>query len=253
MSQLPKVSGILPTGYGSEYFRVAADAFLASTYEGELELVILDNNEKPIEDLIPDDPRVKYFHCDRMPVGALRNLGTSYSTGDICITIDEDDWSGADRVTRQVARLQETGKSVTGFHSVYYYDMADGKTYKYWYEPNRPHHPYACGSSQCYTKAWWEQHKFPMTGIEDYEFQTEALHRNQLDSTDGAELIVVRAHNTSVCFPTQLGVHRQFPSVPKDALPQSFYLAIAPKVIAKPKQKAAKQVVTQESPCPSLA
>jgi glycosyltransferase involved in cell wall biosynthesis len=238
MSDLPKVSGILPVGYGSEYFRVAADAFLASTYEGDLELIVLDNNESPIEDAIPDDPRVKYYHCDWMPVGALRNLGTSYATGDICVTIDEDDWSHPERVGEQVGRLIGTGKAVTGFHSIYYFDMGNGRTYKYWYEPNRNHPPYACGSSQCYTKAWWTKHPFPETGIEDYAFQLEALNANELDSTDGAELLVARAHDNSACHPTQLGTHRQFPAVPKEELPAEFYKAIAPKAVAKPKSKS---------------
>lgn len=241
MSDLPKVSGILPVGYGAEYFRVAADAFLASTYEGQLELVILDNNETPLDpSLIPDDPRVMYFHCDRMPVGALRNLGTSYATGDVCITIDEDDWSGPERVSEQVARLTSTGKAVTGFHSLYYFDMSNGQTFKYHFEPNRPHPPYACGSSQCYTRAWWDQRKFPDTGIEDYGFQLEALHADQLDSTDGGQLLVARAHDSSVCHPTQLGTHRQFPSVQKDELPAEFYTAITPRVIAKQKKRSSK-------------
>lgn len=241
MSDLPKVSGILPVGYGSDYFRVAADAFLASTYAGELELVILDNNETPLDQsLIPNDARVKYYHCDRMPVGALRNLGTSYATGDICISLDEDDWSHPERVGQQVGRLIGTGKSVTGFHSIYYYDTNDRKTYKYWYEPNRNHPPYACGSSQCYLKSWWEKHKFPETGVEDFAFQQKALHNNELDSIDGAELLVARAHGDSMCHPTQLGTHRQFPAVPQDALPAEFYRAISPKVVARPKSKSKK-------------
>jgi glycosyltransferase involved in cell wall biosynthesis len=238
-SDLPKVSGILPVGYGEEYFRVAADAFLASTYEGELELVILDNNETPLDpSLLPDDPRVQYHHCDRMPVGALRNLGTSYSTGDIIVNLDEDDYSSPDRITIQVARLTSTGKAVTGFHSILYFDCGNSGTYRYHYEPNRPHPPYACGSSQCYTKAWWEQHNYPTSGIEDYSFQLEALNNNELDSIDGAQLLVARAHDSSVCHPGQLGIHRQFPSVPKEDLPAAFYAAIAPEVVAKPKSKS---------------
>jgi glycosyltransferase involved in cell wall biosynthesis len=77
VSGLPKVSGILPVGCGDRYFRVAMSAFLAQTYEGELELVVVDNSDKPIEDLLPDDDRIKYFRSDRLPVGALRNAGTS--------------------------------------------------------------------------------------------------------------------------------------------------------------------------------
>jgi hypothetical protein len=254
MSDLPKVSGILPVGCGDRYFQVAMSAFLAQTYEGELELVVVDNSDKPIEDLLPDDDRIKYFRSDRLPVGALRNAGTSYATGDICITIDEDDYSHPDRVAHQVGRLLTTGKSVTGFHALYYYDTSNGQTYKYWYElPPRNHIPYACGSSQCYTKAWWDKHKFPTTGIEDYAFQLEAMQHNQLDSTDAGQLLIVRAHSDSVCFPTQLGVHRQFPAVPADALPKEFYAAIktATAPTAKATQKTTTAVITGEQPCPT--
>ena len=249
MSDLPKVSGILPCGYGDKYFRVAADAFLASTYEGELELIILDNNATPVKDLIPADPRVHYYQCAKMPVGALRNLGTSYATGTICCNLDEDDWSHPERIGEQVGRLIGTGKSVTGFHSIYYYDTGNGSTYKYWYEPNqRNHPPYACGSSQMFTKAWWEKHPFPSTGIEDFGFQNAALAAGQLDSIDGSQLLVARAHSGSVCTPTQLGRHKQFPAVPKTDLPPQFYAAISPKVVAaKPKPKAKAATTTQEN------
>jgi glycosyltransferase involved in cell wall biosynthesis len=222
---------------------VAAEAFLSSTYEGELELVILDNNETPLDpSVLPDDPRVKYYHCARMSVGALRNLGTSYATGDICVSIDEDDWSHPERVSQQVARLLETGKSVTGFHSIFYFHESDGSTFKYHYEPNRSHPPYACGSSQCYRKSWWEKHPFPAAGIEDYAFQLEARNANQLDSIHGADLLVARAHGDSACYPRQLGRHKQFPSVRKDELPAEFYRAIAPKTeVPKAKAKTTKK------------
>ena len=79
----------MPVGYGERYFRVALGSFLSQVYD-DLELVVLDNSGESIEPLLPHDSRIKYFHCPRMPVGALRNLGTRYATGEICITWDED-------------------------------------------------------------------------------------------------------------------------------------------------------------------
>jgi hypothetical protein len=46
-----------------------------------------------------------------------------------------------------------------------------------------------------------------------------------------------------MCFPAQLGIHRQFPTVPKEELHEEFYNEIAPKAVAKPQKK----VTTQES------
>jgi glycosyltransferase involved in cell wall biosynthesis len=250
MTTLPKVSGIMPVGCGDRYFIVAANAFLSQRYEGELELVIVDNSDESIESLLPVDDRIVYHRCARMAVGALRNLGTSLSTGDVCVSIDEDDWSHPDRIATQVQRLIDTGKAVTGFHSIFYYDTHNDSTFKYWYEPaGRNHPPYACGSSQMYTRAWWTKHKFPETGVEDYPFSRNALNHNQLDSIDAAHLFVARAHSDSTCYPKQLGVHRQFPAVPRAALPAEFFTAINP-ITVKPaaKQKAKRNQKTSNAP-----
>ena len=237
----------MPVGAGERFYPVAAASFLSQTYAGELELVVIDNSDTAITNL-PDDPRIKYHRSDRLSVGALRNLGTSLSTGEVCVSIDEDDWSHPDRVATQVERLQSTGKAVTGFHSILYFEISNGNTYRYHYDRSgRPHIPYACGSSQCYLRSWWDTHKFPESGIEDFAFQQEALHANQLDSTDGAQLLVARAHDDSECYPRQLGIHQQFPSVAKDELPPEFYAALTPTptntpapAVAKAKAKTAK-------------
>jgi glycosyltransferase involved in cell wall biosynthesis len=210
----------MPCGYGTKYFRTALNCFLQQDYAGPLELIIVDNNTEPIEHLLSTDSRIKYVRCARMPVGALRNLGTSYATGDICISGDEDDWSASNRVTEQVRRLQESGKAVTGWHSLLFYDMYDGVCYRYTH--GAP--PYCCGTSQCYTKKWWERHKFPAQGVEDYYFQKEAAEAGQLDSTDAGQLCVVRSHRDSKC-PPRFG-SAQFPSVPRSELPQDFFTCL---------------------------
>jgi glycosyltransferase involved in cell wall biosynthesis len=243
VSDLPKVSAVLPACYG-DMALMAVQSFLAQTYSGELELIILDNNADghTIEDKLPTDSRIQYHRVARQPVGALRNAGNALATGDIIANWDADDWSHPERIGQQVGRLLGTGKSVTGYHSIYYY--ANGATYKYYYEPNRTHPPYACGSSQTYLKSWWDAHPYPTTGIEDFAFQSAALYAHQLDSVDGAELLVARAHSDSVCYPTQLGKHRQFPAVPKTDLPSQFYDAIAPKAVASTKNLKTKSKST---------
>jgi len=232
-----KVSCILPWGYGDRYIGVAVRSFLSQTYENR-ELVIVDNNTNPVEFNVgvlegqeghfPVKYSFGYIESDQTSVGALRNLGTSVATGEICINWDEDDWSHPDRIAAQVTRLQESGKAVTGWHSFLYYDEVSGKAYKYLYEPNpgRKHPPYACGTSQCYLKSWWKQHKFPETGVEDQEFSTEAMQAGQLDSCDAGQLLVAVVHKDSMCYPQQLGRHRQLPEVERDALPKEFFEAI---------------------------
>jgi glycosyltransferase involved in cell wall biosynthesis len=223
---LPKVSCIMPCGYGDKYVWTAAECWFDQTYEGPLELVIVDNNEDDTLSFMRETPLpscVVYVRSPKMPVGALRNLGTSHATGEVCINWDEDDWSHPDRVKEQVKRLLESGKAVTGWHSILFYDMCTVRAYKYSYEPSgRNHPPYAMGTSQCYLKSWWEKHKFPENQtVEDLGFQQEALYAGQLDSCDAGQLCVVRAHHDSKCHPQFVG--KQFVAVSGDYLPREFY------------------------------
>jgi glycosyltransferase involved in cell wall biosynthesis len=214
----------MPVGYSDRFFRLALHCFLNQTYRGPVEIVVLDNSDQSIEHLLPDDKRIKYHLCQRMPVGALRNLGTTLATGDICITGDEDDWSSPDRVSAQVARLQETGKAVTGWHNIFYHDAETDECLKYRFErAGIPHIPYACGTSQVYLRTWWEKHPFPSTGVEDYAFQKAAQDAKQLDSTDAEGLCVARAHRDSKCPIGQYRGSRQFQLVPPSSLPPKFF------------------------------
>jgi glycosyltransferase involved in cell wall biosynthesis len=231
---LPKVSCILPTGYGAQYAPTAFDCWRYQTYAGERELVVVDNNDVPWTETLgvssdelawlSNEMGIKYVRSKRMPVGGLRNLGTQHATGEICITWDEDDWYSPDRVAFQVGRLLETGMSVTGFHNLLYYDERDGQAWKYFFSPDRPHHPYAPGGSQCYRKDWWERHKFEEIGVEDLPFSTAALHAGVLDSTDCGQMYVARIHGNNV-VPKHL-VGKQWVLVGKAALPKEFLMPV---------------------------
>lgn len=226
---MPTVSIIMPVGYGDRFFQLALNCFLNQTYEGEIQVVVVDNSDAPIEDLLPEDDRITYHRCERMPVGALRNLGTSLASGEICITGDEDDWSAPNRVESQVSRLLESGKAVTGWHNILYFEPQTSRCFKYLYAAGRnASEPYACGTSHCYLKSWWEQHPFPNTGVEDYEFQLETMQAGQLDSCDAGQLCVARAHSDSMCpIAHYVGRHAQFVLVSRNDLPIGFFADIA--------------------------
>jgi glycosyltransferase involved in cell wall biosynthesis len=227
MNTLPLVSCVMPVGYGDKYFQVALECFLSQNYKGELEIILVDNSRESIESLLPktavskDICKFVYQRCEPMSVGALRNLGNSFATGEVIVNCDEDDWSHPNRLTAQVERLQESGKAVTGWHNVLFYDASTDRCYKYRYSSTPP---YACGTSHCYLREWWQQHSYPGTGIEDYLFQKQASDSRQLDSVDAQQLCVVRAHKDSKC-PPQLGSH-QFPAVERSMLPTEFFTAI---------------------------
>jgi glycosyltransferase involved in cell wall biosynthesis len=224
---LPKVSCILPTGYGDKYVFGAIQCFLDQTYHGELELVVVDNNDESIHPLLPPDSRIKYTGCSRQPVGRLRNLGTQFATGEVCITWDEDDWSAPKRVESQVQRLLEQRKAVTGWDGLLFWDEDTQKGYKYVYEPSGGKHPpYACGTSQCYLKSWWEDHKFVEHGVEDYPFSDAARNSGQLDSCDAGLLCVARIHKQNIVTKKQVLGQQQFAAVERSQFPQEFFASI---------------------------
>jgi glycosyltransferase involved in cell wall biosynthesis len=135
MSTLPKVSAVMPVGKGDTYYPLALACFSSQDYEGELELVVVDNSDEPIS--VPDDPRIRYFRVERMPVGALRNYGNTQASGEVLINWDEDDWSAPNRISFQVQRLTDTRRALTGFHNICFYNTVDGSTYK----PKNSSHP----------------------------------------------------------------------------------------------------------------
>lgn len=230
MTDLPSVSCIMPCGYGDKYVAVAIECFMRQNYAAPLELVVVDDNDPghTIEHVLPTadtegQDAISYLQCERTSVGSLRNIGSQVARGEVLISWDEDDWSHPDRVASQVERLRTSGKAVTGWHSILFYDTSTNFCYKYHFA-NHPHPPYACGTSHCYTKAWWTNHPYPETGIEDYQFQKTAADHGQLDSTDADQLCVVRAHKDSKCPPQFVG--RQWSQVERSLLPHEFFIAI---------------------------
>ena len=243
---LPKVSCILCAGYGDRFVGMAVECFLNQDYQGELELVLVDNNDEPLDVSYLRDSLGSgfvYVRSKRLPVGALRNLGTQHTTGEICVTWDEDDWYAPDRVSAQVKRLADTGADVTGWHNVLYWDEANGRAFKYLYSPGYNHPPYAIGMSQCYRKDWWEKHPFPDAGIEDLPFSKEAMHARRLDSCDAGKLCVARIHDRNVCNKrsNHLGTHKQWPEMERTALPEEFLIAIGEKEAASSIPQEAEQ------------
>jgi glycosyltransferase involved in cell wall biosynthesis len=223
---LPKVSCIMPTCFGEKYVRTALACWTAQNYEGELELVVLDNNVEDVVFGFYAFLDVKYIRTTRKPVGALRNEAIKEATGEIICMWDEDDWSATNRIAAQVDRLLQTGKAVTGWHNVFYWGESTDKTFKYLYSPTgHKVAPYAIGMSHCFRKSWWDKHPYVEQGVEDRIFSDTAMFLGQLDSCDAGQLYVARAHGNNACL-KQLG-SRHFPEVERSAFPKEFFDAMS--------------------------
>lgn len=218
---MPLVSAVMPTHNRKDLIGMAIDAYLAQTFRDK-ELVILDSGDDGTEEIVPRREDIRYCRPARkLNVGGMRNAAVNLAQGKIILHWDSDDWSAPERMERQVKRLYDSQKQLTGFHDVLYYDARDGKTYHYMhYLP-----PFAAGTSMCYFKAWWEKHKFNEVVVgEDSDFSSAAKGQLQLDSclTDG--MLVARTHGKN-SFTPPLGKNFFKPCEPSE-LPAGFYAAL---------------------------
>ena len=116
--------------------------------------------------------------------------------------------------------LLSSGRQLTGYNKLLYWNEPDGKTYKFVCEA-----PYAAGSSQCFWKIWWEQHPYPeIHSGEDRVMSAAASGAGQLDCHDGGQMLVARAHEGNTWKPT-LGIG-MFPACDPVDFPPEFFAAI---------------------------
>jgi glycosyltransferase involved in cell wall biosynthesis len=158
-----------------------------------VELLILADGED-VQDLVPADSRIRLIHlAEQRNIGEKRNFGCSQAIGEIICHWDDDDWSGPQRLERQINMLNESGSAVAGFHSMRFTDGP--RWWKYEGTAN-----YALGTSLCYRRQWWQGHAFDAKNIgEDNAFVSVASSAQQLASVDAGELMYATIHpgNTS--------------------------------------------------------
>lgn len=158
------------------------------------ELLIVADGEGVL-DLIPDDRRIRLIHLQgRHDIGTKRNFGCSRALGNIIAHWDDDDFSAAPRLEDQVARLQLSGKAVTGYRRMRFTDGV-----KWWQYTGAPN--YVVGTSLCYRRDWWQDHPFPAKSVgEDGDFVMMAAQAGALDvAPDAGPLMHATIHdgNTS--------------------------------------------------------
>lgn len=213
------VSAIMPTRGRPVLSAIALNSFLAQTYPHK-QLVILDDAEDPSFRQPPEFKGVAYLRLDdRRTIAAKRNMGCAAAHGEILMHFDSDDWSAPDRMQDQVSRLGLTGKEVTGFHTMLFYDSPTGRCFRYSNDSS-----YALGTSLAYTRQWWASNRFDESKEigEDNQFVMVARKADQLASVNAGQLMVARMHtgNTSL----KKVDNNQFHIVAADLIPAGFFL-----------------------------
>lgn len=214
------VAAMLITRGRQQWAAQALACFQAQTYEPKW-LLIIDDADDPSFPIWPVFPNVRYCLSSKsLTIPEKRNLAAGMIEAPYICHFDSDDHSEPTRISDQVRLLEESGRSVCGFHSLLFYEEQSGRAYKYLGD-----HLYSLGTSLMYLKSWWKDHPFrpghPDVNVgEDNAFVREARERDQLIAVDGGQLMVARTHsaNTSPRNPHAM----EYRPVPLDALPLGF-------------------------------
>ncbi len=215
------VSCIMPTCDRQGLIPVALKCFLSQDWPDK-ELVVIDDGAVRVgglvKQLVPD--AVYIYLAEKQIIGVKRNLACEAARGEVICHFDDDDWSAAGRVRDQVTRLLESGKEMTGYHSITYWNGT--KAYRY----VSPVPQYALGTTMCYRKSFWRTQRFPAKDYaEDNALVYKARDERQLIAVDAGQMMIVRSHVLCTSSPEILR-QNAWPEVPRESLPQEFFEAI---------------------------
>lgn len=216
------ISCLMPTADRRPFVPMAITCFLNQTHP-DRELIVLDDGSQDISDLIPTSPNIFLFTRPNQnrTLGEKLNTCAQLAKGVTCCNWDDDDWSSPDRLAHQLEFMLKSKTQAVGFSSLYYWDTTTNQA-RHWQWNRRE--PYACGSSQMYTRAWLIAHPLPNQTLNvDYNFTDTAYRHRQLATESGDPYLVARYHHHSR-WRSPLA-KCGFPIVPTSALPPGFIQA----------------------------
>lgn len=110
----PFVSICTPTFNRRPFIPFIIKCFENQTYpRDKMEWIIVDDGTDKIEDLVAHIPQVKYYRYEeKMVLGKKRNICHEKATGDIIISMDDDDYYPPDRVRHAVDMLRTNPKAM---------------------------------------------------------------------------------------------------------------------------------------------
>ena len=156
--RLPLVSCVMPTADRRPFVPHAIRHFLGQDYP-ERELIILDDGLDTIQDLVPEDARIKYVHLDgRSSVGMKRNLGCQHAEGELIAHWDDDDWIAPWRLSYQVGELMKSDADICGLANVYFWEPTRDHLWEYAYPPDET--PWVAGGTMLYRRSFWRRCPF---------------------------------------------------------------------------------------------
>lgn len=130
----PRVTVVCPTYHRSSFLRRVVGSYLAQTFDGGLEMIILDDSPERSEFI--DDPEfqdkgIRYHHISdrRLTTGAKLNLMMQAARGEIIMEFDDDDYYSPQYVERMIEFLGDADFVTLSRWFCYY---PDRNTFGYW-------------------------------------------------------------------------------------------------------------------------
>lgn len=122
-----------------------------------IELVVIDDGDDSIKDLLPPDPRIRYYReLSKRNHGEKMNLCCELAKGDFVIVFDDDDFYAPNRVSKQIQpMLNDSNIDVTGTSRLYYYIWGTQQGFRY---QNWTITPWLAAFAM--RKSVWDKHKF---------------------------------------------------------------------------------------------
>lgn len=206
MSEQPLVTCLCLTRNRRAWLPQAIRCFREQTYPNK-ELLIIADGESVADLPMGDGVRLIEIE-ERRKIGDKRNFGCQHAEGEFIAHFDDDDFSAPGRLSDQLQRLQESGKSVTAYSSMYFCNA----NREWWLFDSQRR---GIGTSLFYSKSYWQDHQFLSKRHvgEDNDFVHVSMFHKQFVTCDAGLLMAATIHhgNTS---PRNLASSSQWKRVP---------------------------------------
>ena len=204
----------MPTRNREKFLPAAIDCFLNQTY-GNKELIISYDAKAEIYLWYLPQNIITYHCSDAIRLGKKRNLCCEMAHGSIICHWDDDDWSSPERIEYQVKMLHESEKPVTGFSSMFFWDVINRQA-KQW---NAELPGDVCGTSLCYLKEYWRNNQFPdIAAKEDNAFVKNARRQDCIKASSDNRMMVARIHPGQTSGKDNIDA-----VVPREMIPTEFW------------------------------
>lgn len=207
----------MPTYNRREFIAQSLKCYLSQDWTDK-ELIVVDDGEDVVEDLFLGIPGVTYYQVPKFEtLGQKVNFCCECANGEIIATWDDDDWYAPNRLTDQAMRIIDSGKAVTGYSTMVFFDGSRASQYR-----GAP--DYAVGNTQVYRKDFWEKNYFDFVNVGyDNGLVRRAREQKQIVCVPGEGMAVARIHGTNVTGRRgSIGDEKQWPWVSLDCLPKGF-------------------------------